>query len=232
MALPAMGMGKKKKKGTTWPIGEELVGCESLTPSQQALSESLMTALQGYLAQPGGMGGAAGFKEEYAVPFSPYGGKVGGALESALLTALAGKFPEAMFRTSIAEPTRRTFKEETAPAIREEFAGPGTFWGTARAGEVEKRRERMETGLVERRAALGEGALQRALQATGPALSAQQTAVNLAFQDYIRRNPGASEALQAALNYLGIPMLATYQPYGQAGAGGGGTSFAAAPAML
>jgi len=35
----------------------------------------------------------------------------------------------------------------------------------------------------------------------------------MAFQDYIRRNPAASEALQVALDYLGIPMLATYQEY-------------------
>lgn len=208
----------KEKKKETFPIGEELVGFESLTPSQVALNESLLVALQDIIATPGG---AEGFKEEYAEPFSPYGGAVGGALESALLAALSGKVPTKAFETGVAAPTRRTFEEETAPAIREEFGGPGTYWGTARAGEVTGRRERMETGLVEQRARMVEGALQRALQATGPALSAQQSAINLAFQDYMRKNPGMSEALQAALNYLGIPMLATYQPYEKTGGGGG-----------
>ena len=201
----------KKKKGIgTFPIGEELTGFESLTPSQQELSSSLINALQDLLAQSGGAGG---FKAEYAKPFNPYGGAVGSALQSALLTALSGKFPEEAFATGIAQPTRRAFAEETAPAIREEFAGPGTFWGTARAGKVTGERARMETGLVEQRARMAEGALQRALQATGPALNAQQTAIQMAFQDYIRRNPAVTEALQAALGYLGIPMLATYQEY-------------------
>ena len=208
---------KKKGKIETFPIGEELAGFESLTPSQAALNESLLVALQDIIAEPGG---AEGFKEEYAEPFSPYGGAVGGALESALLAALSGKVPTAAFETGVAAPTRRTFEEETAPAIREEFAGPGTYWGTARAGKVTGERGRMETGLVEQRARMVEGALQRALQATGPALSAQQSAINLAFQDYMRKNPGMSEALQAALNYLGIPMLATYQPYEKTGGGG------------
>lgn len=201
----------KPKKETTWPIGEELAGFESLTPAQSGVSQALVTALQDLISPPAGSAG--GFKAEYAKPFSPYGGAVGGALESALLTALSGNVPTAAFKTGVAAPTRRTFAEETAPAIREEFAGPGTYWGTARAGKVTGERGRMETGLVEQRARMVEGALNRALQATGPALSAQQTSIQLALEEYIRKNPGMSEALQAALNYLGIPMLATYQPY-------------------
>jgi len=205
--------GKKKTASegiSTFPVGKELTGFESLTSAQQGVSQSLIDALQKALA---GVGGAEGFKAEYAKPFSPYGGAVGGALESALLTALSGKVPAGAFATGVADPARRSFREETAPAIREEFAGPGTFWGTARAGKVTGERGRMETGLVEQSARMVEGALNRALQATGPAITAQQSAIKLAFDDYIRRNPAASEALQAALQYLGIPMLAAYQEY-------------------
>ncbi len=201
-------MAKKKSNVIpTFPIGEELVGFESLTPSQVGVSGAFTTALESALA------GSPSFDPSTAAAFSPYSGEVGGALENALLVALSGKFPEEMFQTSIADPTRRAFKEETAPAIREEFAGPGTFWGTARGGKVIGQRERMETGLVEKRAGLAEGALERALRATVPALDAQQSAISLAFEDYVNQHPGTSEALAAALDYLGIPMLATYQPY-------------------
>jgi len=207
----------------TWKIGKDLKGFESLTPSQQGVSQQFIDALEKALA---GIGGGGGFKAEYAEPFSPYTGKVGGALEGALLTALSGKVPTAAFETGVAGPARRAFEQKTAPAIREEFAGPGTFWGTARAGKVTGERGQMETGLVEQSARMVEGALQRALQATGPALNAQQTAIQMGFQDYIRRNPGATDALQAALSYLGIPMLATYQPYDEGR--GGGTSLQSA----
>jgi len=202
-----------KKKNEPYPIGDELVGFESLTSNQQVLSDAMVKVLQGAMSSYGQGGGAGGFKAEYAEPFSPYGGQVGGALEQALLTALSGKVPTEAFQTGVANPTRRTFEQTTAPAIREEFAGPGTFWGTARANKVTGERANMETGLVEQSARMVEGALQRALQATPVALNAQQTAIQTALQEYVRNNPGASEALQAALQYLGIPMLATYQPY-------------------
>lgn len=200
------------KKQETWDIGKELTGFESLTPNQQELSNSLLAALQKMVANAS-RGGAGGFQASYAKPYSPYTGNVGKALESALLTALSGKVPTEAFQTGVAQPARRTFEQETAPAIREEFGGPGTFWGSARAGKVTGERANMETGLVEQSARMVEGALTRALQATPTALNAQQTAIQMALQEYVRNNPGASEALQTALNYLGIPMLATYQPY-------------------
>ena len=203
----------EKNPAATYPIGDELVGFESLTSNQQALSDSMVKLLQNAMSSYGTGSGAGGFKASYADEFSPYGGKVGSALEQALLTALSGKVPVDAFNTGVADPARRTFNQETAPAIREEFAGPGTFWGNARANKVTGERANMETGLVEQSAKMVEGALNRALQATPTALNAQQTSIQMALQEYVRNNPGASEALQAALSYLGIPMLATYQPY-------------------
>lgn len=113
---------------------------------------------------------------------------VSGDLSTALVNALKGQFPEEYFSTAIAGPLRRAFETETRPAIAEEFVGPGTYWGTARAGEVVKGRTRMEEDITAKRA-------------------------ELAYQTQL-------QALQAALAYLGIPLMAAYQPYDEGGGAG------------
>ena len=121
---------------------------------------------------------------------------VSGDLSTALVNALQGQFPEEYFSTAIAGPLRRAFEQETLPGIKEAFVGPGTYWGTARAGEEVKGRTRVEEDITARRA-------------------------ELAYQTQL-------QSLQAALAYLGIPLMAAYQPYeegeGAAGGGGGWTS--------
>jgi len=313
---------KKKKRIGTFPIGEELTGFESLTPSQQdagqAFVDALSKALQGAPAfsyptpfkyegvNPADVGslqsmlasmpkmdpnvqatldklmqgaGAQPSSLEKILSSTPtFGGELGGETRSALSRALSGKFPEEYFQTSIAGPTRETFAEETAPAIREEFAGPGTFWGTARAGAVTREQGKTESNLAAIRGELGNRAQERSLQATATSMNARQnqistaiqelsnqrsyasaqqatslnaaiaqlqkqqneqslavnelnrlsqgkyqeialaqerylTKMKVAYEDYIRRNPGMAESMQAALSYLGIPMLATYQQY-------------------
>ena len=143
---------KKKKPGegiSTFPIGEELTGFESMIPGQAAVS---------------------------------------GDLSTSLVSALQGQFPEEYFGTAIAGPLRRAFERETLPGIGEAFVGPGTYWGTARAGAEVGGRERMEEDITARRAEL--------------TYATQQ------------------QALQAALAYLGIPLMAAYQPYDEGGVGG------------
>ena len=119
---------------------------------------------------------------------------VSGDLSTALVNALQGQFPEEYFSSSIAGPLRRTFEEETLPAIGEAFVGPGTYWGTARAGAQVKGRTRMEEDIAAKR-------------------------TELAYQTQ-------QQALQAALAYLGIPLMAAYQPYDGSGAEGLGSSSA------
>ena len=150
------GGAKKKKPGdiSTFGIGDELVGFESMIPGQAAVS---------------------------------------GDLSTSLVNALQGQFPEEYFSTAIAGPLRRAFEQETLPGIKEAFVGPGTYWGTARAGEEVKGRTRMEEDITAKRA-------------------------ELAYQTQL-------QALQAALAYLGIPLMAAYQPYEEGeGAGGGGAA--------
>lgn len=115
---------------------------------------------------------------------------VSGDLSTALTSALQGQFPEEYFKTAIAGPLRRAFEQETLPGIGEAFVGPGTYWGTARAGAEVRGRERMEEDVTARRA-------------------------ELAYQTQL-------QALQAALAYLGIPLMAAYQPYDDEGVGAGG----------
>ena len=155
----ALGTTKRKKKtGGTFPIGDDLVGFESMIPGQAAVSEDL---------------------------------------SNALVNALKGQFPEDYFSTAVSGPLRRRFEAERAPAIREEFGGPGTYWGTARGQAVERGRAGMEENIAGARS-------------------------TLAYQTQL-------QALQAALAYLGIPLMAAYQPYDEGGAGGAeGTALQAA----
>ena len=345
--------GGNKKGIKTFPMGEELVGFESLTPSQQQASSALLKALiQGLTQQApaftypsfdypsyaapsintqapvvpnlapapitlpewqyqgvnpadvgnlsdmiaslpginpevqqtlntlmqGASAGPAQTLEEIVASIPLYGGELGEERGSAMQRALSGKFPEGYFQASIAGPAREQFREETAPSIREEFAGPGTFWGTARAGAVTREQGKTESNLAAIRGELGNRAQERSLQAVATSISARQnqistaiqelsnqrsyasaqqatslnaaiaqlqkqqneqslavnelnrlsqgkyqeialaqerylTKMKVAYEDYIRRNPGMAESMQAALSYLGIPMLATYQQY-------------------
>ena len=138
------GGAKKRKPGdvSTFGIGDDLMGFESMIPGQAAVS---------------------------------------GDLSTSLVNALQGQFPEEYFSTAIAGPLRRAFEQETLPGIKEAFVGPGTYWGTARAGEEVKGRTRMEEDISAKRA-------------------------ELAYQTQL-------QSLQAALAYLGIPLMAAYQPY-------------------
>lgn len=105
--------------------------------------------------------------------------QVSGSLHQAILNALQGQFPEEYFQSSIAGPAREQFEQEGAPAIREEFAGPGTFWGTARADKVTRGRSGLEDAIAAERS-------------------------KMAYQTQ-------QQALQSALSYLGIPLMATYE---------------------
>ena len=214
---------RKKKKGIeTFPVVEELVGFESLTPSQQAANQALLDALSGRIGgeappfkfpkfayagvdpsdvgrlSPGGhplaeqtladlMTGVGAQPtqtlQEVISGIPTFGGELGEETRSALARALSGEFPEEYFRASIADPARKAFERETAPAIREEFAGPGTFWGTARAGEVTGERGRVEENLAAVRGELGNQAQARSLQAAVVSINARQNQINMAIQE-------------------------------------------------
>lgn len=105
--------------------------------------------------------------------------QVSGELFQSLLSGLQGQFPEEYFQTSIAGPMKKEFESYLAPAIREEFVGPGTYWGTGRTAAVGRGREELTASLAAKRAELA------------------MTTKN--------------QALQAALAYLGIPLMSVFQ---------------------
>ena len=244
----------------------------SMPGASPEVQQTLSTLMAGAGAQP------EQTLEQILASIPTFGGELGGETQSALARALSGEFPEEYFQASIAGPARAAFGRETAPAIREEFAGPGTFWGTARAGAVTGERGKMEENLAAIRGELGNEAQKRSLQAAITSMNARQNQIQLAmselnnqrayasgqqrtaldaaitqlqgeqtkmiaagnelnrltqgkyqeiamaqerymtemkvaYDNYTRENPAMAEILQAALSYLGIPMLAAYQPY-------------------
>ena len=84
-------------------------------------------------------------------------GLLSGDLGATPLTA--EKFGE-LFQRSISDPARKTFREETRPAIDEAFAGPG-FVSSARSKEIVKQKTDLEDAL---QAGLSAGQLQNIRQ--------------------------------------------------------------------
>ena len=58
---------------------------------------------------------------------------------------------------------------------------------------------------------MNEAAKQRQLAAAGNYQQQYQNQLQIGYQDYVAQNPDASTVLQAALNYLNIPLMAVYQ---------------------
>lgn len=99
--------------------------------------------------QETGIGAAGGIGEAFTTPVSSpgfAGGTLSGETTTAtsdLLTGAAGATPISSeqfgesFSRSISDPARKTFREETNPAIAEAFAGPGFFSSARRKEQVE-----------------------------------------------------------------------------------------------
>ena len=95
--------------------------------------------------------------------------------------------------TAFYKKALQEFEQYTIPSVKEEYVATGAITGTEVADRVAR-----ETGKFQQ-----------------SMLGAKAT---LAYQDYMARNPGTAELLQAALAYLGIPMMAAYQkPTDEAG---------------
>ena len=93
---------------------------------------------------------------------------------------------EDYYQEAVYKPAKQEFEDYTIPSIKEGYVATGAITGTEVADRVAR-----ETGKFQQ-----------------TMLGAKAT---LAYQDYMARNPGTAELLQAALSYLNIPMMGVYQ---------------------
>lgn len=223
MALPAMGMGRKKNK---W---QDIIGTmPSITEEQAAVS----TPLSEYLAEAiAGVGEAPTFEdwstEAGAVP-DVFGGQLGTQARGVYAEAMQGAFPEQYYQEAVYKPTMTEWQEDIMPSIKESYVATGAITGTEVGERISKEAGRLAQSLAGVKAGLAEQQKVRALTAAGQYGAAYMETLKLAYTDYVRRFPATSEILQAALSYLNIPMMAAYQKPEGTTTGGGGT-FSAAP---
>jgi len=184
-------VGNPADVGTLQDMINSLNNMSGISPQVQ---ETLNTLMQGANASP------QQTLEQIIASIPTFGGELGGETQGALANALSGKFPEEYFQNSIAGPARAQFEDKTAPAIREEYAGPGTFWGTARAGNVTEEQGKMESNLAAVRGELGNQAQERALQAATISMNARQNQINMAIQELAGQRNYANTQQVTALN--------------------------------
>jgi len=156
--------------------GERGVGFAKLptaTKEQQKLANQLYQVLSGWMPQP----------------------ELRGTRRATLanLMDLSPEKVEEYYQTVVRQPALKVFEEETLPAIRRSYIGPGTFWSSMRAEAERKSRENLEKALEATRLQEYERRRQLALSALPLALQEETYPVG------------------AAMQYLNIPMFAYYQ---------------------
>ena len=174
----------------------------SITDEQQAVS----TPLQNYLTEAiSGIEDYPTFDEwsETNVP-DMFGGELGGEAMSAYSEALSGKptdYPD--YHTE--------FMTHIMPEIKESYVGTGAIAGTEVGDRIAREAGVWEERANRVRAELYNQAKQRQATAAMQYQTGWQNMLDTAYQNYINQHPDASTILQAALNYLNIPMMAAYQ---------------------
>jgi len=200
----SFGGGKKNE----W---QDIIGTMPSTTGEQA---AVSTPLSEYLAEAlAGLGEGEATFEDWSKGNVPdvFGGQLGKQAMGVYSEAMEGAFPEQYFKEAIYNPTMTEWQQDIMPSIKESYVGTGAITGTEVGDRIAREAGRLQQGLVGTRAELAQQQKARGLQAAGEYTQAYQQNLALAYDDYIKRNPAASELLQAALAYLNIPMMAAYQ---------------------
>ena len=195
------------KKKNDW---QDIIGT---MPSITGEQEEVNTPLSNYLAEAlAGIGNQPTF-EDWSKTNVPdmFGGALGGQAKSAYSEALSGAFPESYFQNAIYNPMKTQFTQDIMPAIKESYVGTGAITGTEVGDRLGREAGRMEENLMGVRATLGQQAKERSYGAATKYVEQYQNQLTIAYDNYVKQNPDASTILQAALNYLNIPMMGVYQ---------------------
>lgn len=191
---------------------EDIIGTmPSITEEQAAVS----TPLSEYLSEAiAGVGTAPTFEEwttqAGGVP-DVFGGQLGAQAQGVYAEAMQGAFPEQYYQEAVYKPAMREWQEDIMPSIKESYVATGAITGTEVGERIAKEAGRLGQSLAGAKAGLAEQQKVRSLTAAGQYQQAYMETLKLAYTDYVKQHPAASEILQAALNYLNIPMMAAYQ---------------------
>ena len=144
----------------------------------------------------GTMPSLTGDQEGVSSPLSNYLSGIFSGKPSEGYESMQGIYSQALedyYQEAIYKPGLEEFEEYTIPSVKEEYVATGAITGTEVADRVARETRKFNQSML-------------GVKAT------------LAYQDYMARNPGTAELLQAALSYLNIPMMAAYQkPTDEAG---------------
>ena len=149
----------------------------------------------------GTMPSLTGDQEGVSSPLSNYLSGILSGQPSAGYEKMQGMYSQALedyYQEAIYKPALQEFEDYTIPSVKEEYVATGAITGTEVGDRVARETSKFQQSML-------------GVKAT------------LAYQDYMARNPGTAELLQAALSYLNIPMMAAYQkPEGATGGKPGG----------
>jgi len=189
---------------------EDIIGTFPSTTEEQ---NAVNTPLSEYLADAlSGIGSQSTFEEwsETNVP-DMFGGALGEEAKSAYSKALSGEFPTDYYQQSIYNPALAEWQNDIMPSIKESYVGTGAIAGTEVGDRLAGEGQKLQANLNAVKGQLGYQAQQTATQASQAYVDQWQKQLTVAYDNYVKMNPDASTILQAALNYLNIPLMGVYQ---------------------
>lgn len=216
-ALSALGSYLGKGKQVYDPYG-------TLNPEQKAIVQKLGPNLNTWAnADPSAYNYTGDFTAPLTAPeqqTQEQVSRLGALAEGGFGKLMSGWSPEweQIYQDSIANPAKKEWQTETQPALEESYAGPGGYWGTARAGAVQAGQENLNSDLLAKRASLMKDVNFAPIQA-GPAMAntfqgiagiqsipraITQYGLDQKYKDYIASYDRQQTYINDALAFLGI----------------------------